>query len=118
MARQAGWFRAGCFPRSELILKLESNMRRAVLAIYLLAGSIVLAPAAVAWGQQFDDLVSRIPDGANTLMLLNVDKILSSPVAVREDCARSTNRLMPRDCRSFRRMRSKRCLPPTWLSTP
>ena len=51
----------------------------------LLTAIVMLAPGAAAHGQQFEELVKRLPAGANTLVLLNVDKILESPVAIREN---------------------------------
>lgn len=60
-------------------------MQRVRLGTMFFAAVVILTPCAVAWSQQFSDLISRIPSGANTLVLLNVDKILNSPVAVRED---------------------------------
>ena len=50
----------------------------------LLVGLLVVAPVAVH-GQEFEALVKRVPAGANTLVLLNVEKILQSPVAAREN---------------------------------
>ena len=46
-----------------------------VLAVLVMAG-----PAAA----QFRDLVSHVPNGANALVILNVEKILSSPLGERE----------------------------------
>ena len=50
----------------------------------LLAGLLVIMPGVVR-GQEFEALVKRVPAGANTLVLLNVEKILQSPVALREN---------------------------------
>ena len=35
----------------------------------------------------FSDLVRHLPDGANTLILFNVDEILASPLGVKEGWA-------------------------------
>ena len=43
------------------------------------------APAAVLRGQEFAELVKCLPGRANSLVLLNVDKILSSPVAIEKN---------------------------------
>ncbi|MGE3776818.1 MAG: hypothetical protein AB7F89_06530 [Pirellulaceae bacterium] len=45
----------------------------------LVVGLCGSSPVAQA---QFDQLVSRIPPGANSLVLLNVDKVMNSPAAV------------------------------------
>lgn len=46
---------------------------------------LLLSPAQAAHGQKFEELVKSLPGKANTLVLLNVDKILFSPVAIREN---------------------------------
>ncbi len=51
----------------------------------LVAAIVFIVPGAVARGQHFEELVKSLPGRANTLVLLNVDKILVSPVAVREN---------------------------------
>ncbi len=51
----------------------------------LLTSIVVLAPATVSRGQQFEELARRVPAGSNSLMLLNVDKILASPMAIKEN---------------------------------
>lgn len=45
---------------------------------------VVLLGAGIAHAQ-FDDLVSKVPVDTNTLILLNTEKILASPTAVKED---------------------------------
>lgn len=59
-------------------------MRSGNCGLLLLAGAIVIGPIAAARGQQFDELAKRLPAGANAVVLLNVDKILSSPMGVVE----------------------------------
>jgi len=49
----------------------------------LLSAVVVLAIAGPA-AAQFRDLVSQLPNGANALMILNVEKILSGPMGQRE----------------------------------
>jgi hypothetical protein len=51
----------------------------------LLTVMVVLASSRVTRGQEFDELAKSLPGRANSLVLLNVDKILSSPVAIREN---------------------------------
>lgn len=52
---------------------------------FLLSVMLLLSPAQAAHGQKFEELVKSLPGKANTLVLLNVDKILFSPVAIREN---------------------------------
>jgi len=59
-------------------------MRIRYCGLWLLAATLILAPVNRARGQEFDELVKRLPRGANSIVLLNVDKILASPIAVRE----------------------------------
>lgn len=53
------------------------------IGVGLLIAVVVLAMAGPA-AAQFRDLVSHIPNGANAVVILNVEKILSSPLGERE----------------------------------
>jgi hypothetical protein len=52
---------------------------------WLLLAVVLVAPAAIARGQEFAELVKCLPGRANSLVLLNVDKILSSPIAIQKN---------------------------------
>ena len=51
----------------------------------LLSAAIIFAQGAAARGQQFDELAKHLPSGANAIVLLNVEKILNSPLGVQHD---------------------------------
>jgi hypothetical protein len=51
----------------------------------IVAAAVALAPSAAAYGQKFDELVKRVPAGANALVLLNVDQIFNSPKGIQQN---------------------------------
>ncbi len=55
--------------------------RRIPLALWSLLSVILVAAPATA---QFPELLSQVPESANTIALLNADKLLNSEVALRE----------------------------------
>ena len=57
-------------------------------SLFVLVGTFALGSLAMDASPafaQFQDLAKRIPDTANTIVIFNVKKILSSPLAVREN---------------------------------
>lgn len=58
-------------------------MRRAVLFPALLAFASIVFSVSTAYSQ-FKDLARRIPSSANAVVFVNVDKLMSSPVAIRD----------------------------------
>ena len=57
-------------------------------SLFVLVGTFALGSLAMdasPASAQFHDLAKRIPDTANTIVIFNVKKILSSPLAVREN---------------------------------
>ena len=54
-------------------------MTQCKLFVSTLLSVIVFCPT-FAWAQ-FDNLTSRIPDGANMMILVDVDRLLDSPLA-------------------------------------
>lgn len=58
---------------------------RLILSAFPLSALLLFASARAGRGQEFEALVKNLPGRANSLVLLNVDKILASPVAMREN---------------------------------
>src|SRR4051794_22330959 len=52
-------------------------------AFLLLAGATVTAPAQ-GTGRNFDELLTRVPNEANALVLVDVDALFNSPLGRRE----------------------------------
>ncbi|MEO6809228.1 MAG: hypothetical protein ABI353_08980 [Isosphaeraceae bacterium] len=53
--------------------------------VFVLIGLATLANPAWAAGKPFDELMKRIPDQANILLLINTDQLLDSPLGRREN---------------------------------
>lgn len=63
---------------------LELNMRWSRLFRFAALAAILLSVLANFAHAQFKDLARRVPDTANAIVIVNVDKVHQSPLAVRE----------------------------------
>ena len=61
------------------------NARRGLLAVTLLAAVAVPSPGQTGNSRVFGDLLKRIPEQSNALMLVNVDGLFDSPMGRREN---------------------------------
>ncbi len=50
-------------------------------SMFFLMIALVTAPTSVAWAAPFDELLTRVPESANTLVLIDVATTLKAPVA-------------------------------------